>query len=138
MSICLDQPVAFLNFYPNPLISKIFCRSMTMPKQTSITKTLFIVSRRRQGYEPAREGQDEMFVFELYPFDPTRAGVSNTEGWALLGTEEFTVQIPDVDPREKEIEAVERAIEDYRATSLKTLQSMEERLAQLKCLEYKP
>lgn len=109
-----------------------------MSKQTSITKTLFIVSRRRKDYEPPRDGQDEMFFFELYPFDPTRAGVNNTEGWALLGTEEVTVQIPDVDPHEKEIEAVERAIEDYRATSLKTLQSMEERLAQLKCLEYKP
>lgn len=109
-----------------------------MSKQTSITKTLFIVSRRRKDYEPPRDGQDEMFVFELYPFDPTRSGISNTEGWALLGTEEVTLKIPDVDPHEKEIEAVERAIQDYRETSLKTLQAMEERLAQLKCLEYKP
>ena len=91
------------------------------------TQTLFIAARSQKFPEPHYE-------IDLVSYDPT-AG-SNPLGNIVLGTVEVTVDIPECNPIQAEIEAIEKARDQMLAAANLQAQLMNERIQSLLCLEH--
>ena len=81
----------------------------------------------------------EMFIhkpqygdgYEVYSSDMTDAGC------ILLGSQTITLNIPDTDPVQAEVDMLEKKVTSVKAKAQSEVTQLEERIQELKCLEFK-
>lgn len=91
------------------------------------TEKLFICARHAKYPEPHYE-------ISLTTYDPN--GGSNTLGYILLGTTEVTVDIPECNPVQAEIAAIEKARDQILADAQLQANHLNARIQQLLCIEH--
>lgn len=97
----------------------------TLPK--THTQKLFICA------EPVRFPAAG-YAIRLISYDPS-AG-SNSLGYILLGATEVTVDIPECNPVQAEIEAIEKARDQILADAQLQATQLNERIQRLLCIEH--
>lgn len=70
----------------------------------------------------------------LLPYDPTDG--NNPLGYILVGTTEVTVDIPECNPVQAEIEAIEKARDKILADAQLQATQLNERIQRLLCIEH--
>lgn len=93
------------------------------------SKTMFIAARSQKFPEPHYE-------LDLIGYDQTTG--SNPLGYIVLGTAEVTVDIPECNPIQAEIAAIEKARDQILAAANLQAQLMNERIQSLLCIEHSP
>lgn len=97
-----------------------------LPK--TLTKKLYICARR----DICRPDSD----YSLNLNDFNLAGGSNPSGYILLGTTEVTVDIPECNPVQAEIEAIKKARDQILADAQLQATQLDERIQRLLCIEH--
>lgn len=97
----------------------------TLPK--THTQKLYVCATPQLFPEPGYE-------VSLLTFDPT-AG-NNPVGHILLGATEVTVDVPDRNPVQAEIEAIQKARDNILASAQLQATQLNERIQRLLCIEH--
>lgn len=90
------------------------------------TEKMYICARR------AFSGEE--YGISLTSYDPTTG--SNSLGYIVLGTTEVTVDIPECNPVQAEIEAIEQARDKILADAQLQATQLNERIQRLLCIEH--
>ncbi|MGQ7956473.1 hypothetical protein ACUTAF_01920 [Pseudomonas sp. SP16.1] len=90
------------------------------------TQKMFIAARRCFPTDP--------YEIALYGFDPSTG--SNALGYIVLGTAEVTVDIPECNPVQAEIAAIEKARDQILADAQLQATQLNERIQRLLCIEH--
>lgn len=78
--------------------------------------------------------QESGYEIRLTPYDPTEG--NNPLGYILLGTAEVTVDIPECNPVQAEIAAIEKARDQILADAQLQANQLNERIQRLLCIEH--
>ncbi|WP_405118781.1 hypothetical protein [Pseudomonas leptonychotis] len=97
------------------------------PLPKTHTEKLFICARSVKYPEPH-------YAIGLTTYDPSTG--SNTLGYILLGATEVTVEIPECNPVQAEIEAIEKSRDQILADAQLQANQLNARIQQLLCIEH--
>ena len=101
----------------------------TLPE--SFTQTLFIVAERDRGYEGKPEYE---YKVRLSGYNPEEG--PNTMGYILLGTHTVTVDVPECNPLQGEIDALKKVRASILAEAQVKANQISERIEQLQCITH--
>jgi hypothetical protein len=99
------------------------------PLPLSLTKKMFIVASRHY----TNKEEYELSLVSYNPQDGT-----NSMGYILIGETEVTVDVPQINVINAEIEAIKKARDELLAEAQLKANNLNHRIEQLLAIEYKP